>query len=119
MKVRGDGDEKEETVTVEPLVAVTTPVKLSMVSMPEVWLLVGGSVVTVMAPAWVKSNVMPPVVVTALLRSKLMRMPVLALAVVVRVMGTLTVLAPNPVTVLGIRHTLPARQPSRVALELL
>jgi len=72
-----------------------------------------------MAPTWVKSKVMPPALVTALLRSKLRLKPALLFAVTVKLTGTVTVAAPNPGTVLGIWQTAPTAQPNRVAPELL
>src|SRR5262249_53911799 len=68
-----------------------------------------------MAPVWVKSKVMPPALVTALLRSKLRLKPELLFAATVKLIGTVTVTALNPGTVLGIAHTAPAAHPSRVA----
>jgi hypothetical protein len=62
---------------------------------------------------------MPPALVTALLRSKLRLKPVLLLAATVKLTGTVTVVAPNPVTEVGILQTAPAAQLSRVELVLL
>ena len=72
-----------------------------------------------MAPLWVKSKVMPPALVTALLRSKFRLKPVLLFAATVKLTGTVTVAAANPATVEGIWQTAPAAQPSRVEPVLL
>src|SRR5262249_45797455 len=111
-------DESEDMLIDVLVVAVTVPVKFCNESRPELWP-VRGSVARVMAPVLVKSKVMPPALVTALLKSKLRLKPVLLFAVTVKLTGTVTVTAANPATVLGILHTVPAAHPSRVALELL
>lgn len=68
-----------------------------------------------MAPVLVKSKVMPPALVTALLRSKLRLKPEFVFAATVKVTGTVTVTAPNPVTVPGMAQTVFVAQPSSVA----
>ena len=105
------------SIVVVPL-AVTVPVKFCNESRPELCP-ARGSVVRVIAPVWVKSKVMPPALVTALLRSKLRLKPVLLFAVTVKLTGTVTVAAANPLTELGIWQTVPAAHPSSVELELL